>query len=272
MSDSLDLIQLKDIIQSSIEEYISPIKEEINSLSNNINKDIKLNYLNSIGRMLEREATDSIEHFNCSYDLSIKNACKTELKAYVGKYAQALSIGDMANAFTILQDFDSLAKQHSNDNSRSKNCKRDWTEITRILKRHKEIAKDISSLFTASQIPSDVAELNFEPEKLFEEVIFPFSHPLRINILHALKTGSKRFTTLKNELDVKNTGLLVHHLKPLTDAHLVVQDHRKQYSLSDKGFTVVRYFSQLFNALNPKESLVITMQPLVVFNDSKSKS
>ena len=98
-------------------------------------------------------------------------------------------------------------------------------------------------------------------------MIFPFSHPLRIQILHTLKSGSKRFTSLKNELNVKNTGLLVHHLKPLTDCNLVFQDHRKQYSLSEKGFIVVRYFAQLVAAMHPETPITISMQPLVVLQD-----
>jgi predicted transcriptional regulator len=82
-----------------------------------------------------------------------------------------------------------------------------------------------------------------------------------------LKSGSKRFTTLKNELNVKNTGLLVHHLKPLTAASLVVQDHRKQYSLSDKGFIIARYFAQITAAMHPETPATVKVQPLVVLND-----
>lgn len=266
---SEELIELKKIIRDSIEEYVSPIKNELSELTSSINRDLKLNYLNSIGRLLEREALEAVETFNCTYHHTTGNACKNMLKEQFSKYAQAVAMGDMANALSILNEFEKQAQENSIDSDKSDHCNSDWKNVLRIIKRHKDIAKDVSALFTAREVPSDIAELDFQPEELYEEVIFPFSHPIRIQIIHALKSGSKRFTALKNELGVKNTGLLVHHLKPLTEANIVLQDHRKQYSLSDKGFTVARYFSQLSNLLHPEEPETISIQPLVVLRNDE---
>ncbi|MCH8906135.1 MAG: hypothetical protein IH840_03515 [Candidatus Heimdallarchaeota archaeon] len=255
------------LLSEIIQDEIRPLRQEIDELNNSLNRDLKLNYLNSFGRLLEREALDTVNNFNCSYHNTTGKACKSLLTDYITQYTQALSMGDVASAFTILKEFNDFATSNAIDNDKLSQCRKDWTEITRILKRHKEVAKDISALFATREVPSDIAELEFSPLELYNEVIFPFSHPLRIEIVHALKSGSKRFTTLKNELNVKNTGLLVHHLKPLTSSNLVIQDHRKQYSLSDKGFLVARYFSQLTAAMKPQEPITITMQPLVVLQD-----
>ncbi|MHA2252617.1 MAG: hypothetical protein ACXAD7_19800 [Candidatus Kariarchaeaceae archaeon] len=255
------------IISETLEKQIEPLKQEFNNLNETINRDLKLNYLNSIGRLLEREAIETVQNFKCSYHSSTGSTCKSLLKDYISKYTQALALGDMANAFTILQEFNQLALENTKDKDRNENCIGDWAKISQILNRHKEVAKDMSALFLAREIPADIGELDFSPDKIYEEVIFPFSHPLRIQIMHALKSGNKRFTTLKNELDVKNTGLLVHHLKPLTSSNLVMQDHRKQYSLSDKGFIVARYFAQLTAAMHPEDPITVTMQPLVVLQD-----
>lgn len=272
MLSNLSKQDFKSIISEVIRAEIEPIKKEIEEIKSSLNRDLKLNYLNSFGRLLEREALDTVNNFSCSYHNSTGVACKAFLKDYISKYTQALSIGDVANAFTILKDFNDFAVRNSEDSDKLSQCRKDWIEITRILKRHKDVAKDISAIFVTREIPADIAELDFVPTELYEDVIFPFSHPLRIEIVHALKSGSKRFTTLKNDLDVKNTGLLVHHLKPLTNANLVIQDHRKQYSLSDKGFLVARYFSQLFEALKPDDPITITMQPLVVLQDSPNST
>ncbi len=260
--------ELQLMIQKALKDEIEPLKQEFSLLNETIIRDLKLNYLNSIGRFLEREAIEAVGNFNCSYHVSTDIACKSLLKDYISKYTQALTMGDMANAFSILKEFNSLATENANDNKKIANCTQDWIKILRILNRHKEVAKDISALFSAREVPSDIGELDFSPQELYDEVIFPFSHPLRIQIMHTLKSGNKRFTTLKNELKVKNTGLLVHHLKPLINSNLVIQDHRKQYSLSDKGFIVARYFAQLTAAMHPEEPITFTMQPLVVLQES----
>lgn len=259
--------ELKQIIQDALDKQLIPLKEEMENLNISINRDMKLNYLNSIAKLLEREAIETIKNFSCSYHVTTDKACKNLLGDYIRQYTEALSMGDLASAFTILSEFENIAKENSKDVDKMSNCNKDWATVTRILKRHREVAKDISALFSARQVPSDIGELDFSPDELYTEVIFPFSHPLRIKIIHTLKSGSKRFTALKNELNVKNTGLLVHHLKPLTEGNLVIQDHRKQYSLSDKGFLVAKYFAQLSASLHPETPITVTMQPLVVLRD-----
>lgn len=267
MSITIDIDDLKSIIKEAIDEKVKPMQEEFDNLSNQINKDMKINYLSTMARALEREANQVIQAFECSYDVQTGQSCKSSIKSRIANYSQSLAVGDVANSLTIITQLHNDAKKNAFDSSRSANCNRDWKEISKIVSRHKEIVKDLSSTLTPNQIPSDLGELDFDPQSLFDGVIFPFSHILRLQIMHSLKSGSKRFTTLKNELDVKNTGLLVHHLKPLTEAKLVQQDHRKQYSLSEKGYLIIRYLSQLSDALNPSEPIVSMVQPLVVLQE-----
>lgn len=82
-------------------------------------------------------------------------------------------------------------------------CKSDWKNILKILNRHKEIARDISVQFSERNVPADIGEINFNPNEMYDEIVFPLSHSLRIQIIHQLKSGTKRFTNLKNELKVK---------------------------------------------------------------------
>ncbi len=267
MSVTIEIDDLKKIIKEAVDEQIRPMQEEFDNLATQINKDMKINYLSTMARALEREANQVIQAFECSYDVKSGQSCKSSIKSRIANYSQSLAVGDVANSLTIITQLHNDAKRNAFDSSRTANCNRDWKEISKIVSRHKEIVKDLSASITPNSIPSDLGELEFDPQSLFSEVIFPFSHILRIQIIHALKSGSKRFTALKNELHVKNTGLLVHHLKPLTEAGLVVQDHRKQYSLSEKGYTVIRYLSQLNDALTPKEPLISMIQPLVVLHD-----
>lgn len=267
MSVTLDAEDLKKIISASIKEQMGPIKEELDLLSSQINKDIKINYLSTMARALEREADQLVKNFECSYDVQTGQDCKSSIKAKVANYTQSLAVGDIANSLTIITQLHNSAKKNAFDSSRSSNCNRDWKEVSKIVSRHKEIVKDLSATITPNNVPTDLGELDFDPETLFEQVIFPFAHILRIQIIYSLKNGSKRFTALKNELEVKNTGLLVHHLKPLTEAKLVTQDHRKQYSLTEKGYLVVRYFSQLSEAIKPNETMISMIQPLVVLQE-----
>lgn len=267
MSDSVDSkLDIKQVIRDSMEEYMTPLREEIEQLSKSINKDIKMNYLSTISRVLEKEAEDMVSNFTCAFDISTGLECKSNIKERISKYIQALAMGDIPNAMSEINQLEKNAKNNAYDPDRAGQCAHDWKAVVRIVKRHKDIMKELSSTYSTSNVPADVGEFNFDTEKLYTDVIFPFSHPLRIKIVHSLMEGGKRFTTLKNELNVKNTGLLVHHLKPLTEANLVIQDHRKQYSLSEKGYTVVRYFSQLTAAFEPMD-VNITMLPLVVLKD-----
>ena len=94
---------------------------------------------------------------------------------------------------------------------------------------------------------------------MYDEIVFPLSHSLRIKIIHQLKSGTKRFTNLKNELKVKNTGLLVHHLKPLIEANIVQQDFQKRYQLTDKGLMIVKHFSKIFTGMHPEDEEEITL-------------
>jgi DNA-binding HxlR family transcriptional regulator len=258
------LIQL---IQETIAKQIDPLKKEMDLLVESIDRDLKLNYLNSIARFLQKEAVETVDNFICSHQYSTSVECKQSLKSYFSKYTQALAMGDMANAFAILKEFEELAIRNVNDNDKGGNCPKDWRKIGKVLSRHKDVAKDMSALYMAREIPSDIGELEFSPEEIFKEVVFPFSHPLRIQLIYALKSGSKRFTTLKEELKVKNTGLLVHHLKPLTGSGLVVQDHRKQYLLTEKGYIVAKYFAQIAAAMHPEEPTMVNVQPLIVLSD-----
>ncbi|MCY3413265.1 MAG: hypothetical protein INQ03_16615 [Candidatus Heimdallarchaeota archaeon] len=267
MSINIDKEEFRKIINDTIKEQMAPLREEIDTLASRINNDIKINYLSTMARALEREANQLIQTFECSYDVQTGQSCKSDIKTKIANYTQSLAVGDVANSLTQITRLHNEAKKKAFDSSRTANCNRDWKQVSQIVSRHKEIVKDLSTSLSTNNAPSDLGELEFEPQNIFDEIIFPFSHILRIQIIHTLKNGPKRFTALKNELEVKNTGLLVHHLKPLTEAKLIIQDHRKQYTLSEKGYMVVRYLSQLADALSPKEPIVSMVQPLVVLQD-----
>jgi hypothetical protein len=259
--------ELIHIIQNAISELLLPLKEEVEHLNITINRDLKLNYLNSIARLLKMEAIETFDKFSCSYHISTDITCKSLLRSYVNQYTDALAMADLAGAYSILTKFEDTAIQNANDLDKSSNCKKDWDVVSSLLNRHREVAREVSTLFSGREVPSDINNLEFSTKQVYDDIIFPFSHPLRLKIVNKLKSGNMRFTDLKNELNVKNTGLLVHHLKPLTETNLVIQDHRKQYSLSDRGFLIVKYFAQLSKSLKPETPITVTIQPLDVLND-----
>ncbi|MHA2501307.1 MAG: ArsR/SmtB family transcription factor [Candidatus Kariarchaeaceae archaeon] len=251
---------LKTLFEEVIEEKLGALESEIAGIKSTMTAQ----YLSSIGRMLEREAKETIDDFACSYHPATEMNCKSSLKGWIAQYTNALSMGDLPEAFAVLSDFKEEAKKNVSDFDKGAHCKQDWKEIQKILNRHSDVAKDLSAQFTNRSVPADIGELDFSPEEMYEEVIFPLSHTLRLQIIHALKSGSKRFTALKDELDVKNTGLLVHHLKPLTEAGIIDQDFQKRYLLTDRGFKIARYFSQIAAAMHPQETTVtLGAQPSV---------
>ena len=267
MNVTFDINELKNVINDAVESKLGAIHEEIENLSEKVSKDLKINYLSTMARALEREATQVVNGFECAYDVKSGMSCKSEVKRKIANYTHSLAVGDIANALTVIEKLHSDAKTNAYNDDKAQGCNRDWKEVNRFVSRHKELVKDLAASMTPNSVPADLGELEFDPSLLYTQIIFPFSHELRIKIIHTLKNGSKRFTALKNDLGVKNTGLLVHHLKPLTQAKIVVQDHRKQYSLSEKGYLVDRYLSQLSSALQPNEPIISMLQPMVVLQD-----
>ena len=268
---SLSKSDMKSILEEVIEEKMGALESEIAGIKTTMTAQ----YLNSIGRLLEREAKDTIDSFACAYHPATEINCKSSLKGWISSYTNALSMGDLAEAFTVLNDFIEEAEHNVKDLDKGSHCKSDWKDILKILNRHKEVAKDLSAQFTNRKVPADIGELDFNPKEMYDEVVFPLSHTLRLQIIHALKSGSKRFTALKDELDVKNTGLLVHHLKPLTESGIIHQDFQKRYQLTDRGFMVARYFSQIAAAMHPEDAATVTIgtiehprvKKLTVIND-----
>lgn len=252
---SISKSDMKEMLEDVIDEKIGALEAEIAGIKSTMTAQ----YLNSIGRLLEREAKDTIDSFSCSYHPATETNCKNSLKTWIGNYTNALAMGDLAEAFSVLNDFQEEAKSNVEDLDKGAHCKSDWKDILKILNRHKEVAKDLSAQFTNRKVPADIGELDFSPDELYDEVIFPLSHTLRLQIIHALKSGSKRFTALKDELEVKNTGLLVHHLKPLTESGIIHQDFQKRYALTDRGFMVARYFAQITAAMHPEEATTVTI-------------
>jgi len=260
---------MKSILEDVMEEKIGALENEIAGIKSTMTAQ----YLNSIGRLLEREAKDTIDNFACSYHPATETNCKNSLKKWISRYTNSLAMGDLAEAFSVLNDFKEEAERNIEDLDKGAHCKSDWKDILKILKRHKDVAKELSAQFTNRKVPADIGELDFNPDEMYDDVVFPLSHTLRLQIIHALKSGSRRFTALKDELEVKNTGLLVHHLKPLTESGIITQDFQKRYTLTDRGFMVARYFSQIAAALHPEENTTVTIgsQPsvtkLTVLND-----
>ena len=65
--------------------------------------------------------------------------------------------------------------------------------------------------------------------ELFEKI----SHPTRVKILKLLKASPLNFSQLKNNLGIKSSGNLDHHLKKLGD--LIYLDSDGLYKISDEG-------------------------------------
>ena len=191
MSDFDSKMDIKKVIKDSIEEYVAPLKAEIEILSKSINKDIRMNYLSTIARVLDKEAEEIVGNFSCAYDITTGIECKSKIKESIAKYTQALAMGDIPNSLSEITSLERKAKKNAHDPDRSVICSNDWKEVVRITKRHKDVVKELSATYSATKVPGDIAEFEFNTEKLFSEVIFPFSHQLRIDIVHSLMSGAK---------------------------------------------------------------------------------
>jgi len=265
MSDNYEelLAQIKVIMDEQLSEKLTPLKEEVDDLMDTYSKDIRLNYLNSVARLLEQEAHQLVDGFTCSYHPQTGSHCKTWVKDHVSMYANALELGDFPYAFSLLEEFLKISQNNTKDADKNSSCVKDWEKISTVLKRHYDFVKDIGSLFLKQPVPNTITDVEIQAEKLYESFVSPLSHPLRIKIISSLTRNSKRFTALKKELEVKNTGLLVHHLKPLTDTGIIAQYLKKEYYLTDFGHTVARLLAQAQTSFLPSTPIRVEMRPSI---------
>jgi DNA-binding HxlR family transcriptional regulator len=267
---------VENIVKETMTEQMEGLYSALNSVVTSVRRDFKLNYLNLIARSLEAEAKENINSFQCAFPHAQEKKCKNTVNTYISKYTRAIASGDIEGAFDVLDDLEDAADTIISKMDDTANCKSDWLSISKIVKRHKDIAQSHAQ-FSSSSITPNLSDLDFDTEELYENFIFPMSHTLRIQIVHALVEGPKRFTELKDMLDVKNTGLLVHHLKPLTEAGFIAQDYKKEYNLTDRGVSVARELGKVSKLLNPErdvlpaiEDAIPTVKQLRVINQSKS--
>ena len=253
--DPLLTKEIKSILEDVIDQKIGNLEKEVMGIKSTMTAQ----YLSSIGRFMEMEAVETVDEFVCCFHEGVEANCKNSLRSWIKKYTNALAMGDLLEAFSVLESFLNKANKNIKDTEMGLACKSDWKNILKILNRHKEIARDISVQFSERNVPADIGEINFNPNEMYDEIVFPLSHSLRIQIIHQLKSGTKRFTNLKNELKIKNTGLLVHHLKPLIEANIVQQDFQKRYQLTDKGLMIVKHFSKIFTGMHPEDEEEITL-------------
>ncbi len=265
------LSQIRGIVEDVLNEKLTPLKDDVDDLMETYTKDLRLTYLNSVARLLEQEAHQLVDSFKCSYHPQTGTHCKTWVKDHVSMYANALELGDFPYAFSLLEEFLKISQKNVEDDDKNPSCTKDWEQIGVVLKRHYEFVKDIGSLFLKQPVPNTITDVEVHADKLYEMFVSPLSHPLRIKIISSLTHSSKRFTALKKELEVKNTGLLVHHLKPLTDAGIIAQYLKKEYYLTDFGHSVARILAQAQTTFLPSTPVRVEMRPSVTNEPERPK-
>lgn len=256
-ADIFDVLQSMNTNFSIIVERLDELDSRIENVSKSIDQDLKLNYLNSVVRFLEREAVDLIETMTCSYKPETEVHCKTWVSLNIKGYLDNLSMGNLTGAYVMLKQFLNQVKRNSTDVEKNIHCRSEWLQLMDTLENHMNFIQEISTLFVPKHVTETLDDETFDPDFVSEMFIVPLSHPLRIKIIHALMTSSKRFTALKKELEIKNTGLLVHHLKPLSDSGFVTQNYKKEYLLTERGHLIARFLSQIDASLRPNSGMGI---------------
>lgn len=252
---------VKQLIQHAIDDQMLVIQDEISNLRDSINNDLKLHYLNSVSRLLEKEAVTLIDSFKCPYEAE-NTSCKNWVKKNVRNYALELEHGDIPKAFEILNQLLKEIEDGVVAEGTRNPCRAHWTRLKETLDRHYELARDLKPLVERKMVRG-MRDIDFDVEAIHEEFIVPLAHVLRMQILHALLNTSRRFTELKDMLGVKNTGLLVHHLKPLSEAGLITQNFKKDYFLTDRGYIYAQFLSEISMNLHSTKDLVAPLNPIV---------
>ncbi len=245
-------------------QQVNALTQKVADIQKTIDKDLRLTYVNSLSKFLRNEAEDMVERLSCGYHAKTELHCKNWISKNIRGYLQNLENGNLIDAKIFLESFLLEVKGNINDIDKNMHCREDWQTIYEILTRQLDLIKDVAILFTPAEEQLATRKYDFEPSFINEKFISPLSHPIRVKIIYTLKEAPRRFTVLKDELEIKNTGLLVHHLKPLQDAGFVVQNYKKEYLLTEDGILVSKFLAQIDSQLRPTEPIRVNIEPVKI--------
>jgi predicted transcriptional regulator len=174
----------------------------------------------------------------------LKEPCRATFTTFLQKNASLLE-RDVVREEVIITNQSELDRLR--DTAPYDKCEKCFVELSRLFGRQVRLMRSLRIYSTTVDKRQEILELK---EKDFvDEVLEPISSYHRLQIIKAVSTEPRSFSSLSEITELKG-GNLLFHIQRLLDAGMMLQRHgRGDYMITEKGFKVLKGMSDVHQLL-----------------------
>ncbi|WP_406656769.1 helix-turn-helix domain-containing protein [Methanolobus sp. ZRKC2] len=132
-----------------------------------------------------------------------------------------------------------------------KKCSTCYSELTDLFSKQVNLMHSMNIYDENQKHGKDMGSLPIQT--IVDDILEPVCHRTRMEILRAVYSETKTFSSL-SELTGLRGGNLLFHLQKLSDSGLIMQRHeRGDYMITACGFRIMEGISKIYGSLNPND-------------------
>lgn len=129
-----------------------------------------------------------------------------------------------------------------------KKCSTCYSELTELFSKQVNLMHSMNIYDTNREHGRDMGSLPIQ--NVVDDILEPVCHLKRMEILRAVYTETKTFSSL-SELTGLRGGNLLFHLQKLTESGLIMQRHeRGDYMITARGFRIMEGLGRIYASLD----------------------
>ncbi|HUV83170.1 MAG TPA: winged helix-turn-helix domain-containing protein [archaeon] len=175
----------------------------------------------------------------------MRDTCKADFSAFLQKNAGLLKHNKVLED-VILENSSQLTEMKNN--APFNQCSKCFSEVQHLFGKQVGLMRSLQIYKSAEGENHEISQLS--EDNMVTDVLEPLSNKQRLQILKAVSTETRTFSTL-SELTGLRGGNLMFHLQKLMDTGMILQRHeRGDYMITEKGFIVLKGINDIFSTLN----------------------
>lgn len=239
-------------LKGEISKLRVELKQRLDNIDGQLNKQIKLNYSRTTVDYLLSFTNNFIDSMKCEYEPGFEKTCKERMQLSQQEYIDLLRSGKLSESLMALDrviETSNKIKETLKTEGKGGCVKCFEGEINGL-----EINKVLLSQLSEIESPNVATDENkllideIEPAEVDEKFLNPLSHQSRLSIMLSIYRGENRFTDFMEKTGF-NGGHLIYHLKILEDSGLIRQFASKEYVLTSKGLNCLVMIANLNSIL-----------------------
>lgn len=188
-----------------------------------------------------------LHEMDCFSTCELRNECKRDLRGMMYEVVMDFIDDDLEDALGRLEEIEFLISGEDSP-CRSEECRTHTMDLIRTMKLLFTLSRHIRTKMNR-EAEEEPVKCSLPSEEI-SRMIFPLSHPLRIEILRVLRSGEKNFSEISKILEIK-TGHLQFHLRLLQgEGYIKKSKSRGRYLLTPKGSVALELLTVFSNKLS----------------------